>query len=166
MAEEGITWDSPHAVEARQKKEGTFLIDGNEAAALGSIYGGVNMLSWYPITPSSSLAEGIIHWLPQLRETEDGMSTCAVVQAEDELAAAGMVLGSRLGWRQGDDMYLWSRHLVDVRIHWVGILCRSSGRYLGRQQGWALHGAANKNATGGFEPPPERQVTEILNILS
>ena len=58
----------------------------------------------YRNTPShpSSLAEGIIHWLPQLRETEDGMSTCAVVQAEDELAAAGMVLGA--GWAGGRGM--------------------------------------------------------------
>ena len=119
MAEEGITWDSPHAVEARQKKEGTFLIDGNEAAALGSIYGGVNMLSWYPITPSSSLAEGIIHWLPQLRETEDGMSTCAVVQAEDELAAAGMVLGA--GWAGGRGMTCTSGPGISLMSEFIGL---------------------------------------------
>ena len=63
---------------------------GNEAVALGSIFGGVQMLSWYPITPSSSLAEGIIAWLPKLR-THEGKATYAVLQAEDELAAAGMV---------------------------------------------------------------------------
>ena len=63
MAAEGIEWDSPHVVEAREKDEDTFLVDGNEAVALGSIYGGINMLSWYPITPSSSVAEGIIQWL-------------------------------------------------------------------------------------------------------
>ncbi len=119
MAEEGITWESPHIVEARQKKEGTFLIDGNEAAALGSIYGGVNMLSWYPITPSSSLAEGIIHWLPQLRETEDGMSTCAVVQAEDELAAAGMVLGA--GWAGGRGMTCTSGPGISLMSEFIGL---------------------------------------------
>ena len=52
------------------------------------------MLSWYPITPSSSLAESIINWLPKLRQAEDGGATCAVIQAEDELAAAGMVVGA------------------------------------------------------------------------
>ena len=119
MAEEAITWESPHIVEARQKKEGTFLIDGNEAAALGSIYGGVNMLSWYPITPSSSLAEGIIHWLPQLRETEDGMSTCAVVQAEDELAAAGMVLGA--GWAGGRGMTWTSGPGISLMSEFIGL---------------------------------------------
>ena len=98
IAQEGIEWQCPHAVEGREKEEGTFLIEGNEATALGSIYGGINLLSWYPITPSSSLAEGIIHWLPELRGTKDGKSTCAVVQAEDELAAAGMVVGA--GWAQ------------------------------------------------------------------
>ena len=84
------------AVMARDKSSDTFLIEGNEAIALGCIYGGINMLSWYPITPSSSLAESIINWIPKLREADDGGSTCAVVQAEDELAAAGMVLGA--GW--------------------------------------------------------------------
>ncbi|MEC7544183.1 MAG: 2-oxoacid:acceptor oxidoreductase family protein, partial [Candidatus Thermoplasmatota archaeon] len=85
FAEENIEWDQPYTLEAREKIEGQFLVDGNEAVALGSIYGGINMLSWYPITPSSSIAEGIIQWLPELRNTEDGDATCAVVQAEDEL---------------------------------------------------------------------------------
>ncbi|MEC7601216.1 MAG: 2-oxoacid:acceptor oxidoreductase family protein, partial [Candidatus Thermoplasmatota archaeon] len=102
FAEENIEWDQPYTLEAREKIEGQFLVDGNEAVALGSIYGGINMLSWYPITPSSSIAEGIIEWLPELRNTEDGDATCAVVQAEDELAAAGMVVGA--GWAGGRGM--------------------------------------------------------------
>ena len=56
------------AVMAREKSSDTFLIEGNEAVALGCIYGGINMLSWYPITPSSSLAESIINWIPKLRK--------------------------------------------------------------------------------------------------
>ncbi|GIS91858.1 MAG: hypothetical protein CM1200mP21_01530 [Candidatus Poseidoniales archaeon] len=79
----------PYFVERREKNPDSFLIEGNEAIALGSIFGGINMLSWYPITPSSSLAEAIIQWLPELREADDGGATCAVIQAEDELAAAG-----------------------------------------------------------------------------
>ena len=119
MAAEGIDWESPHVVEAREKDEDTFLVDGNEAVALGSIYGGINMLSWYPITPSSSVAEGIIQWLPELRDTGDGESTCAVVQAEDELAAAGMVLGA--GWAGGRGMTCTSGPGISLMSEFIGL---------------------------------------------
>ena len=72
-----------------------------------------------PHYPSSSLAEGIIHWLPQLRETEDGMSTCAVVQAEDELAAAGMVLGA--GWAGGRGMTCTSGPGISLMSEFIGL---------------------------------------------
>ena len=101
-AEENWNYESEFRAESREKDPNTFLIEGNEATALGAIYGGINMLSWYPITPSSSVAESIISWIPKLREAEDGGATCAVVQAEDELAAAGMVLGA--GWAGGRGM--------------------------------------------------------------
>jgi 2-oxoglutarate ferredoxin oxidoreductase subunit alpha len=58
--------------------------------------GGVQVLAWYPITPSSSLAESFIDYCRRFRQDEDGSPTYAIVQAEDELAAAGMVLGA--GW--------------------------------------------------------------------
>jgi 2-oxoglutarate ferredoxin oxidoreductase subunit alpha len=119
MAAEGIDWESPHVVEAREKDENAFLVDGNEAVALGSIYGGINMLSWYPITPSSSVAEGIIQWLPELRDTSDGEATCAVVQAEDELAAAGMVLGA--GWAGGRGMTCTSGPGISLMSEFIGL---------------------------------------------
>lgn len=73
------------------------MASGNTAGALGSIYGGVQFCSWYPITPASSLAESVNHYLPTLRkDPETGKSTYAVVQAEDELAAIGMAIGA--GW--------------------------------------------------------------------
>ena len=72
------------------------MADGNTAAALGSIYGGVQFAAWYPITPASSLAESLNIFLPQLRKTQDGKATYAVLQAEDELAAIGMAVGA--GW--------------------------------------------------------------------
>jgi 2-oxoglutarate ferredoxin oxidoreductase subunit alpha len=74
------------------------MADGNTAAALGSIYGGVQFVSWYPITPASSLAEALNEYLPRLRQDpiEEGKNTFAVVQAEDELAAIGMAIGA--GW--------------------------------------------------------------------
>ena len=119
MAAEEIEWESPHVVEARERDENAFLVDGNEAVALGSIYGGINMLSWYPITPSSSVAEGIIQWLPELRDTSDGEATCAVVQAEDELAAAGMVLGA--GWAGGRGMTCTSGPGISLMSEFIGL---------------------------------------------
>ena len=75
---------------------GLILVDGNTAAAHGAVFGGVTVLAWYPITPSSSLAEALIESLEAHRRASDGTPSYAVVQAEDELAALGMVLGA--GW--------------------------------------------------------------------
>ncbi|HWH58343.1 MAG TPA: 2-oxoacid:acceptor oxidoreductase subunit alpha [Terriglobales bacterium] len=86
----------PFRVERMNKTQGKIIIDGNTASALGCVFGGVTVMSWYPITPSSSLAEGVIEYLKRFRITPDGKATFAVVQAEDELAAIGMVLGA--GW--------------------------------------------------------------------
>jgi len=91
---ENLEKQDPYQLEALDKTEGLIMSDGNTAAALGSIYGGVQFASWYPITPASSLAEALIDYLPQLREREDGKNTFAVVQAEDELAAIGMAIGA------------------------------------------------------------------------
>ena len=118
-AKENWEYKSEYLVEAREKDPNTFLIEGNEATALGAIYGGINMLSWYPITPSSSVAESIIGWIPKLREGEDGGATCAVVQAEDELAAAGMVLGA--GWAGGRGMTCTSGPGISLMSEFIGL---------------------------------------------
>src|SRR5258708_11684152 len=86
----------PFYVEPMTKTDGLIMTDGNTAAAIGSIYGGVQFAAWYPITPASSLAEALSDYLPQLRKREDGKHTYAVLQAEDELAAIGMAIGA--GW--------------------------------------------------------------------
>jgi 2-oxoglutarate/2-oxoacid ferredoxin oxidoreductase subunit alpha len=86
----------PYYLEAMNKTDGMIMADGNTAAAIGSIFGGVQFVAWYPITPASSLAEGLNDYLPMLRKREDGKHTYAVVQAEDELAALGMTVGA--GW--------------------------------------------------------------------
>ncbi len=93
-ARENLEKKDPYSVEPLRKTEGLIMTDGNTAAALGSIYGGVHFAAWYPITPASSLAEALIDYLPQLRQREDGKNTFAVVQAEDELAAIGMAIGA------------------------------------------------------------------------
>jgi len=73
------------------------MVDGNTAGALGAIYGGVQFVAWYPITPASSLAESLHESIEELRkDPETGKTTCVVVQAEDELAAVGMATGA--GW--------------------------------------------------------------------
>ncbi len=91
-----LTKSDPFAVEPMSKTDGMIMADGNTAAAIGSIFGGVQFAAWYPITPASSLAEALNDYLPQLRQREDGKHTYAVVQAEDELAAIGMAIGA--GW--------------------------------------------------------------------
>ena len=85
----------PFRVERRNLTAGRILIDGNSAAGLGTMFGGVTVVSWYPITPSSSLIESLIGFLERYRrDPKDGKRTCAVIQAEDEIAAIGMVLGA------------------------------------------------------------------------
>ena len=86
----------PFYLEAMDKTDGLIMADGNTAAAIGSIFGGLQFAAWYPITPASSLAESLNDYFPLLRKREDGKHTYAVVQAEDELAAIGMAIGA--GW--------------------------------------------------------------------
>jgi len=95
-AKSNLEKKDPYYIEPMDKTTGLIMADGNTAAALGSIYGGVQFAAWYPITPASSLAESLIDHLPMLRGREDGKNTYAVVQAEDELAALGMAIGA--GW--------------------------------------------------------------------
>ena len=84
-------------VERMNETAGKILIEGNAAAALGCLFAGVTVVAWYPITPSSSLCETLIDYLRKYRmDPETGKATFAVVQAEDELAALGMVIGA--GW--------------------------------------------------------------------
>ncbi len=85
----------PFAIRRMDETRDLLLIEGNEAAALGCLMAGVTVVSWYPITPSSSLCETLIDYLKRYRmEPETGKATFAVVQAEDEIAALGMVIGA------------------------------------------------------------------------
>jgi 2-oxoglutarate ferredoxin oxidoreductase subunit alpha len=92
----GLEKRDPFVIRRMEATKGKIIIDGNAAAALGAVFGGVTVLAWYPITPSSSLAEACISYLRKYRHGADGKATYAVVQAEDELAAIGMVIGA--GW--------------------------------------------------------------------
>jgi 2-oxoglutarate ferredoxin oxidoreductase subunit alpha len=88
--------DLPYQVRRMARTSEKILIEGNKAAALGTLLGGASVLTWYPITPSSSLAEYAEEFLKKYRVNPDGKQTFAVVQAEDELAAIGMAVGA--GW--------------------------------------------------------------------
>lgn len=118
-ARENFTKGDPYVVEERPIEKDRFFFEGNEAVALGCIFGGVQLLAWYPITPSSSLAEGIIGWIPRLRTNDEGEATCAVIQAEDELAAAGMVLGA--GWAGGRGMTATSGPGISLMQEFIGL---------------------------------------------
>jgi len=91
-----LTKADPFIIERMDKTTGMIIIDGNSAAALGCMFAGVTVVTWYPITPSSSLVETLIEYMKSYRIGIDGKATFAIVQAEDELAAIGMVLGA--GW--------------------------------------------------------------------
>lgn len=92
---ENIEKTDPYRFEKMNGTVGKILMTGNDAGALGAIFGGVNVVAWYPITPSTSFVDGIISFR-HLRQNADQENTIAVVQAEDELAAAGIVAGA--GW--------------------------------------------------------------------
>ncbi len=85
----------PYFARPSNKTEGFILADGNTAAAMGSLYGGMHFCAWYPITPATTLAETINEYAPVFRKDPvTGKNTCVVVQAEDELAAVGMIVGA------------------------------------------------------------------------
>lgn len=105
MAQAAFDWASyeipnnqPYRVERMSGfNEDKILVDGNASAAIGALFHGMNLMAWYPITPSSSMADAVTKYAPGLRtDPETGRATYAIVQAEDELAAIGMVLGA--GW--------------------------------------------------------------------
>jgi 2-oxoglutarate/2-oxoacid ferredoxin oxidoreductase subunit alpha len=91
-----LTKHDPFRIEHSNQTAGKIIIDGNAAAALGCMFAGVTVVTWYPITPSSSLVEQLIDYMKRFRIGPDGKATFAIVQAEDELAALGMVMGA--GW--------------------------------------------------------------------
>ncbi|MDE2952142.1 MAG: 2-oxoacid:acceptor oxidoreductase subunit alpha [Chloroflexota bacterium] len=92
---ENIEKTDPYRFESMDGTTGKIMMTGNDAGALGAVFGGVNVVAWYPITPSTSFVDGIINFR-HLRQNENKENTIAIVQAEDELAAAGIVTGA--GW--------------------------------------------------------------------
>ncbi len=119
-AEDHLTPSGRYQVEPMKTTQGRILMDGNSAAALGAVFGGVSVLAWYPITPSTSLADGISEYLSELRhDPETGEATYAIVQAEDELAAIGMVIGA--GWAGARSMTATSGPGISLMSEFAGM---------------------------------------------
>ena len=96
------------------------MADGNTAAALGALYGGLQFAAWYPITPATSLAETLNEYVPVFRKDPvTGKNTCVVIQAEDELAAIGMVIGA--GWSGLRAMTSTSGPGLSLMVEYVGL---------------------------------------------
>lgn len=81
-------------VRGGRRSDEAIMMDGNTAAALGALYAGATVVGWYPITPSTSVIEAFARYASRFREDSSGRMRVAIVQAEDELAAIGMVVGA------------------------------------------------------------------------
>ena len=132
------------------KTAGMMLVEGNAAAALGCMMAGVTVVAWYPITPSSSLPETLIEYMKKYRiDKATGKATFAIVQAEDEIASIGMVVGA--GWAGARAMTSTSgpRHLADGRVRRPGVLRRDSRRGLRHPARGAVDRPADAHRAGG-----------------
>jgi 2-oxoglutarate ferredoxin oxidoreductase subunit alpha len=116
---ENLTKQDPFFIEHMDATAGKIIIDGNAACGLGAVFAGVTVVAWYPITPSTSVVEATIEYLKKFRVTEEGKATFAVVQAEDELAAIGMVLGA--GWSGARSMTATSGPGISLMAEFSGL---------------------------------------------
>ena len=113
-----LTKQDPYVIAHMNATDGKVIIDGNAAAAMGAMFAGVTVVTWYPITPSSSVVEQLIDFMKKYRIEQDGKSNFAIVQAEDELAAIGMVLGA--GWAGARSMTATSGPGISLMAEFAG----------------------------------------------
>ena len=119
-AAEHLQKRDPLVVEPMQRTQGQILMEGNAAAALGCMMAGVTVVAWYPITPSSSLPETLIGYMRKYRmDPASGKATFAILQAEDEIAAVGMVLGA--GWAGARAMTSTSGPGISLMAEFTGL---------------------------------------------
>jgi 2-oxoglutarate ferredoxin oxidoreductase subunit alpha len=110
----------PYMVQKESRTGEMILLDGNSAGAMGAIFGGVTMAAWYPITPSTSLIDALRQYLSDLRrEPETGKASYVIVQAEDEMAAIGMVVGA--GWAGARAMTATSGPGISLMSEYAGL---------------------------------------------
>ena len=119
-ASKNLTKVDPYRLERMNATSGKIIIDGNAACAIGCVMGGVSVVTWYPITPSSSLAESLTDYARRFRmNPEDGKPTFAIVQAEDELASIGMAIGA--GWAGARSMTATSGPGISLMAEFTGL---------------------------------------------
>jgi 2-oxoglutarate ferredoxin oxidoreductase subunit alpha len=119
-AAKAFTKSDPFRVQRMNETAGKIIIDGNSACALGAMFAGVTVVTWYPITPSSSLVESLIGYMKRFRQDpETGKATYAIVQAEDELASIGMALGA--GWAGARSMTATAGPGISLMSEFIGL---------------------------------------------
>ena len=120
FAEKNLTKTDPFRVERMNLTAGKIIIDGNAACALGAMFAGCTVVTWYPITPSSSLVETMISYMRRFRhDQETGKATYAIVQAEDEIASIGMALGA--GWAGARSMTATAGPGISLMSEFIGL---------------------------------------------
>ena len=118
-AQENLTKRDPYFIEKMNETAGKIIIDGNAACGMGAVFAGVTVVAWYPITPSTSVVEATTDLLKKLRVTPEGKATFAVIQAEDELASIGMVMGA--GWAGARAMTATSGPGISLMAEFSGL---------------------------------------------
>jgi 2-oxoglutarate ferredoxin oxidoreductase subunit alpha len=118
-ARENITQTLGLRIQRADNVGDKIFVDGNVAAALGCVYGGATVCAWYPITPSSSCAEAFEKYCMKLRKDPDGRSKYAIVQAEDEIASIGMVVGA--GWNGARAFTTTSGPGISLMTEFIGL---------------------------------------------
>jgi len=118
-ATENLAKRDPFFIEKMDQTAGKIIIDGNAAVGMGAVFAGVTVVAWYPITPSTSVIEATADLLKKFRLTPEGKATFAVCQAEDELAAIGMVLGA--GWAGARSMTATSGPGISLMAEFSGL---------------------------------------------
>ena len=163
---------SAHRVERMNATAGKIIIDGNSACALGAMFAGVTVVTWYPITPSSSLVESLIGYMKRFRmDPETGKATYAIVQAEDELASIGMALGA--GWAGARSMTATAGPGLSLMSEFIGL-----GYYaelpavifdverVGPSTGLPTRTAAGRYSHGRHAFPRRYQAPHVLSLLA
>ena len=121
----GVTYVKAHypplrlQVRTSDKVGDRIFVEGNAASALGAVYGGATVCAWYPITPSTSLAEAFTGYCEDLRTDPDGKARYAIVQAEDEIASIGIVVGA--GWNGARAFTCTSGPGISLMTEFIGL---------------------------------------------
>ena len=116
---ENVAHPLPIRVERAHRVGQRVFLDGNTAAGLGAVYGGATVCAWYPITPSTSVAEAFMAYCAQFRVDDEGRHNYAIVQAEDELASIGMVVGA--GWNGARAFTATSGPGISLMTEFIGL---------------------------------------------